>query len=376
MAKKILSLILVVICVVFGFWGVKYVRESGLFDPYSEREYLTDEEEELRAVYQSLSDDEKALYTALYRGISKNKSKIRLPFDADEEMYQKIYCLLEKQEGELFNIAPTYYTASKIKTANMIYRIENKSEARSCAAELDRVADEILSEIPDNADDYHKLLYIHDRLINDCTYDVESEMGGTAYGCLVEKRARCEGYAKAFGMLAGRLGIRTIFLTGSNGSGQLHAWNQVELDGKWYNADVTWDDTDDKMSPRYVYFLVDDEHFYSESSSDGGKETHVLDDEYVEPKKCDSNNSYYIREGCYAQTLDDADAILRRAAIEKKKSVEINFADDEVHSAFIDEYVNGGKIFDIIIEKGGDTSEITFTHAEYEGYNTTKILFD
>ena len=80
----------------------------------------------------------------------------------------------------------------------------------------------------------------------------------------------CDGYAKAFLTLAEKAGLTAIRVTGiaANGSGstESHAWNQVKVDGKWYNIDVTWDDpvvsgdyTGDNL--RYTYFLVPDSSF-------------------------------------------------------------------------------------------------------------------
>lgn len=56
----------------------------------------------------------------------------------------------------------------------------------------------------------------------------------------------CEGYARAYLYLLQRMGIKAIFIGGAaveEGKGDiLHAWNKVQIDGKWYNADPTWDD--------------------------------------------------------------------------------------------------------------------------------------
>ena len=56
----------------------------------------------------------------------------------------------------------------------------------------------------DKCDDYEKALYIHDYIVNKCRYLEESdntEYESTAYGCLVEGVANCEGYAKAFNIM-------------------------------------------------------------------------------------------------------------------------------------------------------------------------------
>lgn len=56
----------------------------------------------------------------------------------------------------------------------------------------------------------------------------------------------CEGYARTYLYLLQRMGIKSIYIGGAafeNGKGNiLHAWNKVQIDGKWYNADPTWDD--------------------------------------------------------------------------------------------------------------------------------------
>ena len=36
----------------------------------------------------------------------------------------------------------------------------------------------------------------------------------------------------------------------------MHAWNMVQIDGQWYQADPTWDAGD--APERYQYFLVSD----------------------------------------------------------------------------------------------------------------------
>ena len=55
----------------------------------------------------------------------------------------------------------------------------------------------------------------------------------------------CEGYSRSMLYLLQRLGFKAIYINGSAFDGVknlLHAWNKVEIDGKWYNLDSTWDD--------------------------------------------------------------------------------------------------------------------------------------
>ena len=56
----------------------------------------------------------------------------------------------------------------------------------------------------------------------------------------MNKTAVCQGYAGLLYRLCLEMGISCRMITGT-GNGGAHAWNIVALDGKYYNADSTWD---------------------------------------------------------------------------------------------------------------------------------------
>lgn len=69
----------------------------------------------------------------------------------------------------------------------------------------------------------------------------------------------CEGYAKSFKVICDQLGIPCVLIGGTvvqNGKIQGHMWNGVQINGKWYLMDVTWDDT--ASGHTYKYFMVGD----------------------------------------------------------------------------------------------------------------------
>ena len=43
--------------------------------------------------------------------------------------------------------------------------------------------------------------------------------------------------------------------------GEAHGWNQVKIDGKWYNCDLTWDSNNIKENRPLEYCLQSDEEF-------------------------------------------------------------------------------------------------------------------
>lgn len=102
--------------------------------------------------------------------------------------------------------------------------------------------------------DFEKEMQIIKYLVNTVSYDQNEINDNTpslndsykAYGALVNHKAVCSGYAKAFDLLAKKCELSTIVVTGeainSNAQNGPHAWNQIYLDGDWYNVDVTWED--------------------------------------------------------------------------------------------------------------------------------------
>ncbi len=147
--------------------------------------------------------------------------------------------------------------------------------------------------------DYDKVFAIHQYLVSTVDYDYENlktdtlpDSVFTTEGALLDHLAVCEGYARAFSWLCEQAGLEELMISGTadNGSGIIsHAWNQVQIDGIWYNMDVTWDDplvegqiVTDGSNIVYDYFLVPDrvmdENHWAEIPTD----RHVCtDDRYL-----------------------------------------------------------------------------------------------
>ena len=64
----------------------------------------------------------------------------------------------------------------------------------------------------------------------------------TAYGALKNGLANCSGYALAFDLLAKRAGLTCLVVQGFQEQDAQHmdghAWNMVQINGKWYQVDA------------------------------------------------------------------------------------------------------------------------------------------
>ncbi len=97
-----------------------------------------------------------------------------------------------------------------------------------------------------------------------CDYiaDRASYVSGNYFSIIDGKNGDCVSYSVAFKFLADAVGIETIIV--KNGGTRSHYWNQVKLDGKWYNVDAQGYDT--SRSRRWV-LCSDDRHGWYASTT-------------------------------------------------------------------------------------------------------------
>ena len=93
---------------------------------------------------------------------------------------------------------------------------------------------------------YEQILFLHDYLVTNTDYVLNSSHCYDSYGCLILHKAVCAGYAAAFQVLMQKLGVECGRVTGwssSERSGDVsHVWNYIKLSDGYYYIDVTWDD--------------------------------------------------------------------------------------------------------------------------------------
>lgn len=162
---------------------------------------------------------------------------------------------------------------------------------------LDEVVDRILDKVTATTD-YEIELQIHDLLLKNVKYVNKKKVTEhTIEGPLLNKKAVCEGIAKAMKYLMNKKGVECEMVLGKlkEDTSVYHAWNVVRVDGEWYHIDVTADICmSDDNGFRYDYFNLSDD----EISTD-----HQI---LRCPVKCDiPRNGYYYRMDMVANTQDD-----------------------------------------------------------------------
>lgn len=103
---------------------------------------------------------------------------------------------------------------------------------------IDKKFSEIVNEIDDTRSSYEKALLVHDYLCDNFDYDY-TYSNYTLMDFIENKTGVCQAYTLAYNYILNELGIKSYSVQSDSIN---HMWNMVELNGKYYHVDVTWDD--------------------------------------------------------------------------------------------------------------------------------------
>lgn len=173
---------------------------------------------------------------------------------------------------------------------------EDQTEALEISEVLKSVIDTI---VKDGMTNYEKEIAIHNWLVNEIEYDESIDAKTTdngSYGAMVSKKTMCRGYAESMKLIAECTGLETELIVGNatdeKGNDVGHAWNLVNLDGKWYHLDATYDDpVDDNFDNiHYYYFNLNDTDMLKDHRWEAEYYPRCNNDSYMYYKK---NSLYY-----------------------------------------------------------------------------------
>lgn len=200
-------------------------------------------------------------------------------FRAEEIDLDAVYTALEARFPYAFALHATKgigrTTALRVEISRPARQEQAWAYAKALAAE----------NVHEGMSEVEKLAALHDALIRLCRYDIETAAetapdGATAPfaadGALLDHKAVCAGYGRAFGMLCKAAGLETIYVASPEMN---HGWNAVRVDGQTYYIDCTFDDPvpdrGEYISRRY--FLQTAEQLAQTHTWDRGFYEQVLD---------------------------------------------------------------------------------------------------
>lgn len=335
------------------------------------------EPEPATAVPAADKDPDLALYLAMLEAMRTYRTYFSYPAAANAQQINSTYEKILRDHPEIFWITGTEYTMYPDKTEFKYSLMPgSKDDIRSMSEKMQETAHSILVTVPDDWSDYEKALYIHDYLADTVQYDFEgmrvnqqknetkesnsAASYNTPYGGLIEHSVVCAGYAATYQYLMQSLGIECGTVSGT-GNGDLHAWNYVLLDGKYYWVDVTWDDPSSETEQPDNHGAPFS-HFYCFVNDELISRTHTPDEDEKNLPVCDTMDlNYYVQNGSFFDAFSE-DAVLKLLRSKADQTyVEMMFADQASYQAAVTFFKTPGCL-DPLNDLFGNT--YTFYHSD------------
>lgn len=299
--KKLKRLIKVLIIILIVVYLCIYMDVLSFFEKDTKILAL-EQEYKKEYYYNKLNDAQKYIYLTLAEGIESFDSDIVIKenkITKDLEVYENIniaFDALKKDNPEIFYISDKYETESVnftvfSKTKIYVKYISDKEKITKMITELNQKVNKTIEEnITAGMTDYDKELAIHDALSEYIEYfkykKIEDipDIKHNAYSALVKKSAVCDGFSKAFKIIMDKLKINCIFVVGITDKTP-HAWNMVELDGEYYQVDLTSDQYEEEGT-YHIYFNITDSEM---------AKTHTLTEKELLPTCKATKYNYYVK---------------------------------------------------------------------------------
>lgn len=177
-------------------------------------------------------------------------------FDKNEYSYSEMCAIMIKMEELTAGINPN---ASEMDKFTIIYERMTRTITydHDCIRKEDELERMRKKELDVN--DYDAASKTYTEIL-----EIRKNAAGL-YGGLVDGKAICAGYAIILNEALQYVGIKSKYIEGfphvNSNKKHGHAWNQVKIDGKWYNVDSTWDAGSLQNIGYWKYALVSDKNF-------------------------------------------------------------------------------------------------------------------
>lgn len=227
-------------------------------------------------IYSKLNDTQRVFCDKVSESLKGKSERIRAPIGLDKEQFMDSIEAVKYSHPELFYVdfRSIHYTEySDYFEYNPRY-LYSHSDMKRLEYEIQEEATRIVKNagLEIEMSVYEKCARLHSYLVTNCTYDHDAKgkldsvwRAYTIEGCLLNKRAVCQGIAFAFRYLCSLVDVEAIAARGvSLEPGctiyERHAWNIILAQNEAAHIDVTWDmclsGSSGKM--RYDYFFLPD----------------------------------------------------------------------------------------------------------------------
>ncbi len=351
--RKKKMMVLILVCIVL--LGTAAAERMGYLDleqiiskkqeevPY-QKVSKTEEENTEKYYYQQLTEEQRQVYLEILEGVRNHTEDIYV-HDADADETNQIFQKLMKDQPDIFwcdgTATPTTHKSTESYTVLKPKYFYTAEESQTMQTEITQAAEKWLADLDADADDYHKILYVYEKIVDEVDYDESAPDNQNIYSVFVNRKSVCAGYSKATQYLLEKLGVFCTYVTGKTTEGGSHAWNLVKCNGDYYYVDTTWgdpvfqqeegEDTSKESDPSYNrtnisydYMCCDDTQLF---------QTHIPDKDMPMPQCGKMDCNYYVVNEMYYVQYDAEKALgaMNQTIWAKESSTTFKFPDTETY---------------------------------------------
>ena len=321
--------------------------------------------------YEHLDDEGKVLYAEIYTILTNLDSEVVVSTKDKDEM-SVVFNYVMMDHPEIFYV--TGYTYAEYTLGDEVQKLTftgtytyDEDEIALRQSKIDLYVTAALAGLPEGADEYTKVKYVYEYIINSTDYVAGSADNQNICSVFMYNKSVCQGYAKATQYLLQKMGVECTLVTGtvtdSDGNRGGHAWNLVKIDGEYYYVDTTWGDASYQTSSVDLdenQRIPTINYFYLNVTTEELTKTHRISNDIEMPECTSMVANYYVKEQEYFDSCntDALKALFDRRLSDGSNNVTIKCSSSDVYQQIYDLLVTDRGVFDYI---SGEDHTVSYT---------------
>ncbi|MGL5972831.1 MAG: transglutaminase domain-containing protein [Oscillospiraceae bacterium] len=304
----------------------------------------------------TLNDEEKNIYDIIYSSIDSMKDEVDIPKTSYDNV-ERIYNYYINDSPEHFYIKDIVYRTRGNEVISIKFNyFYSRQDVDLKKQKISQEVNVVLNGAQSLTTDYEKSKYIHDYVLNKTFYNDDGKNSNYWIdGVFLNGEAVCQGYGKAYQYLANLIGIKSLYVRGYSRDVN-HGWNLVELDGKYYYIDPTWNDIrveDDQLekpidSIDYSYFHITEKELTKDHIIDYDKNPPLPVVDFSDLNYFVANNSIIYD---YNKQKDFMIKEIQDALAKGDKSLVFKFDNADIYNRFSQDSEFLSNIMDTVVKR-------------------------